>query len=141
MTTEHLQALVIDDHLGELSPEVSALLAAYLQSHASAQVEAERIRESMRVMAVTVQTYPSTTMVSPQAPELIPIKRRSLHKWAAVAAALMLAGVTGWWIGQEGSSSTKPIIAQAQPVKSPWTRYRIQADPKGNGLQVIPVNP
>ena len=49
MNSTSLLALIVDQHSGELAPEVVELLEAYLAENADACAEAERIRNALSV--------------------------------------------------------------------------------------------
>ena len=102
MNTPELQALLVDHHLGELSPEVTALLEAYLVSDPAARAESARIEETLGLTRRAVVEHPElvslplAAAVSPK--EVAPEKakqRKPMPAWLKVAAALTLAALTG----------------------------------------------
>ncbi|MBL9113816.1 MAG: hypothetical protein JNJ83_02340 [Verrucomicrobiaceae bacterium] len=139
MNSSQLQALLIDDHLGELSPEVSALLTAYLEHNPRARQDAEHIQTTLGIMRQTLHTYPELAQLDPDSPTLVRPRNR-LSRIAAVAALVLFTSLgVSHWITSSAQKSQKPALAASPGFKSPWTRYRLAADPKGNGLNVTPI--
>ena len=139
MNSDQLQALLIDDHLGELSPEVSALLAAYLEHHPQAREEAGNIKATLGLVRQTLHAHPKLARVSPKSITLARPRAR-FSQLAAAAAVILFASLgASYWMSQSSQDSQKPSIAANPGFKSPWTRYRLAADPKGNGLNITPI--
>lgn len=156
MKPSSLHALVIDRHLGELSPEAVELLETYLADHPNAQAEAERIAASLQITHDAVLRHPELVARPEAAAPAVPARktpRRSswIHSWVARAAAVLLltaaAGSAGFMAGRSEAPGTmtvaevtSPPAAQARK-ESPWARYRMTFDPAGEGLQVVRVAP
>lgn len=147
MKPESLHALIIDRHLGELSPEAVELLEHHLAANADARTEAERILESLNVTREAVLRHPELARVPVTAPVARPGSRRpSLVTWMARAAALLLAalaGAGGFLAGRLNPAGPKTAVNEmpgAPPKESPWARYRMTFDPAGEGMQVVRVD-
>lgn len=148
MKPESLHALVIDQHSGELSPEMVELLETYLATNPAAREEAARIVEVLRITGEAVAQHPECVRVFPPT-EIKPV-RAARRKWAsplwlkaaAVIAFSALTAAGGFYIGSARSGSA--VIASATPVAprkdSPWARYRMALDPLGGGMQVVRVD-
>ena len=103
MKSESLHALVLDHHLGELSPEAAELLEHHLAANAPAQAEAERLLQSLHATREAVLRHPELARVPvttqaaaravtrPSRPSLM----RGLARAAAVLLLAALAGVLG----------------------------------------------
>lgn len=108
MNDRMLESLLLDRTLGELSPEVSELLDAYLQlvPHVGAQA---------KTFDATVQL--ARRAVSPPAPA--PVPPIPLHKpmghWRrealALAATLCLGALVGWTLAHRSSPSDVVAVA------------------------------
>ena len=156
MKTESLHALVIDHHLGELSPEAAEMLAHFLELHPESRTEAERIRESLAITATTVQRHPELAFVtaSPASPASV-AKPRTVTLWqrparaAAVAALALITGLSGFIAGRTSTSSSVttnhsaivPEQAPNSPAPSPWARYRLVANSTKGGMTVVRIDP
>lgn len=149
MKKEHLNALVIDRHFGELSAEVAALLDAYLASHPEAQAEAAHVIESLDLTGRTLTQHPELVRLEEpepvvRAPMMLAPKGPMWARAAAVALFAALAATGGFYAGSnrspEASFSKNTEIMSPTPhgKPSPWTRYRMTADPVG-GMQVVRV--
>lgn len=151
MNPQSLHALIIDRHLGELSPEATELLELHLAQNAGARTEAERVLESLNVTRDAVLQHPELAHVTPVVKVITtPMRHRNVILWMARAAAVILfAGLTGgsgFLAGRSGVPSSlevKTQVATATPLTprkdSPWARYRMAFDPGGNGMQVVRV--
>ena len=148
MKPESLHALVIDQHSGELSPEMEELLEAYLATHAAAREKAARMVEVLRLTGETVARHPECVRVfSPS--EIKPV-RETQHKWApplwlkaaAVVAFSTLTAAGGFHLGstRPGDSGIASEAPAAPRKDSPWARYRMALDPLGGGMQVVRVD-
>lgn len=158
MKTQELQALIVDWHMGELRPEVEALLEAYLAQNPAAKEESRRIEETLAVTKKAVQAHPEL-VPSPgtdlkEAPKVAVPARRSQLPWLKIAAALAVAGGAGLFGFQlgAGSASTQGALASAQAegaqgnapevrpalaanvTPSPWAKYRISGNNDRQGL-------
>ena len=148
MKPESLHALVIDQHSGELSPEMVELLEAYLATNPTAREEAARIVEVLRLTSEAVARHPECVRVF--APTEIKPVREVRHKWtpplwlkaAAVVAFSTLTAAGGFYLGSARPEDS--VIASTTPVAprkdSPWARYRMALDPLGGGMQVVRVD-
>lgn len=157
MKTQELQALIMDWRMGELRPEVEALLAAYLAQNPAAREESKRIEETLAVTKEAVRAHPEL-VPSPgadlkEAPKVAVPVRRSLLPWLKLAAALAVAGGAGLFGFQlgAGSAGTPGALASAQEEKShgpapevrpalaanatpgPWAKYRISGNSDRQG--------
>jgi len=153
MKIESLHALVIDHHLGELSPEAAEMLEHFLELHPESRTEAERIRKSLAITAKTVQHHPELAFVTASPASIT--KPRTVTFWqrsaraAAVAALALITGVSGFIAGRTNSSSpvatTNPDTTQVQPrathTPSPWARYRLVANSTKGGMTVVRIDP
>lgn len=157
MKTQELQALIMDWRMGELRPEVEALLAAYLAQNPAAREESKRIEETLAVTKKAVRAHPEL-VPSPGAdlretPKLAVPVRRSLLPWLKLAAALAVAGGAGLFgfqlgagrAGDQGgvaSAQTKPPPGRAPEIRpalaanaapGPWAKYRISGNSDRQG--------
>ncbi len=158
MNAQSLQALVIDRHLGELSPEASELLALHLAQHPAAQKEADRILEALAVTGQAVVRHADLAPVGPlrEAPKPTPAPAKA--GWltpgllAKAAAVLLLAAGcagAGFYAGKAQSPTAgapiggAPVVASTTPPASapradrPWANYKLSQDPDGGGLRVV----
>lgn len=154
MNTSSLHALIIDQHMGELSPEVAELLETHLAQNAEAQAEAERIRQTLDVTQQSVVLHPELARVGAEESAL-PSGRalgRIITAWLAKAAAIALlaglAGAGGYLAARKpevlpiAKNTTAPTVLPQAPRKdSPWARYRIAHDSGGAGLRVVQIDP
>ena len=151
MKPESLQALIIDQHAGELTPDVADLLDAYLASNPAAQEEAARILDALSLTSQAVVQHPELARVSTRATHAVPRTRQRWTPplWLKAAAVVMLAALTamaGFWVGraQPVSGAGSSAIASTAPVSprkdSPWAKYRMGPDPLGNGIRVVRVD-
>ena len=152
MKIESLHALVIDHHLGELSPEAAEMLEHFLDLHPESRAEAERIRESLAITATTVQRHPELAFVTASPTSVA--KPRTVVLWqrparaAAVAALALITGVGGFMAGRTSTHSSMPsadpVVAETQPPAarppSPWARYRLVANSTHGGLTVVRID-
>lgn len=148
MKLESLQALIIDQHAGELSLEVEELLEAHLATKPALQVEVERIRLALDITSQTVIRHPELVRLAEREPAVEPPRKRPTYfpQFLKVAAVLMFASVTattGFYLGrnrsvQIASDSTTEKLEVPTPRKdSPWARYKMAIDPKVGGIQVV----
>jgi anti-sigma factor RsiW len=152
MNTTSLLALIVDQHAGELTPEVAELLEAYLAQNPTARAEAVRIREALAVTEKTLIHHPKLARVEnvhTANSSLAPKGRRQftaswLPKAASIAVLAVLTGAGGYFAGRKASprSADGIVIAEATsrlPRKdSPWARYRFASD--GAGMQIVRVD-
>ena len=153
MNPQSLHALIIDRHFGELAPEAVELLEHHLAQNPAAQVEAERIVQSLSVTGDAMTRHPELARVS-SVPKVKAAAawRPAVAPWMMRAAALVLlttsAAVIGYVAGRSGSSiKQEPVMLAAvqqptiTPAKAgPWARYRMTFDPTGSGMQVVRVD-
>jgi hypothetical protein len=154
MNMPSLHALLIDQYLGELAPEVVELLESHLAQNAPARAEAERIRQTMVITQQAVQAHPELARVGngDSAPVQGPPARRNSMAWLAKAAAIAamagLAGAGGYFAGQnsEPAFTAAPLPAPATTLAevprkdSPWARYQIAHEPGGAGLRIVSLD-
>ncbi len=148
MKPESLHALVIDQHSGELSPEMVELLENYLATNPAARDEAARIVEVLRLTGEAVVQHPECVRVFSRAEiKLVPEVRRKWTQplWLKAAAVMVFSALTaagGFYVGSARSGAV--VVASAAPVAprkdSPWARYRMALDPLGGGMQVVRVD-
>ncbi|WP_038167747.1 hypothetical protein [Verrucomicrobium sp. BvORR106] len=158
MKTQELQALIVDWHMGELRPEVEALLEAYLAQNPAAKEESRRIEETLAVTKKAVQAHPELVPSAgtdlKEAPKVGVPARHSQLPWLKIAAALAVAGgagLMGFQLGA-GSAGTQGGLASGKAEKaqgkvqevrpalaanvppSPWAKYRISGNNDRQGL-------
>lgn len=164
MKAESLEALIIDWHSGELSPEAEELLEHHLAGSAAARAEAERLRAVLGVMTEAVRRHPE--LGRPEAAGPVREVRvagepaggwRMTTRWVRAAMALLAAGlaaVVGYRTGRmefflpaeqaapgrvTAESPEKTEVAAGAGKAGPWARYRVATNPAGAGLQVVRV--
>jgi anti-sigma factor RsiW len=144
MTTKQLEALLIDESLGELSEEASALLEAWLERFPESRAEAEEIRRAVGLAEAAVVSRPLDLKM----PDLIAFPSAKprfpgLLRLAAGIALLGLAVGAGFLAGKGSGDSEAPRgVVAASEVKnapSPWARY--QVDDKGRLAVILPHQP
>lgn len=142
MNAKQLEALFIDQALGELSDEASALLETYLTQFPDRQTEADQIRKAVGLTEAAVASRP-LVLQSDHSPEVIafpkPLARfRTSLRVAAAITALALAVGTGFFAGKGTPVKNPPaetIAETARPATpSPWARYQFK---EGGQLAVI----
>jgi hypothetical protein len=148
MNPSSLHALIVDQHFGELAPEVAELLQAFLAENAAARAESARILRALNVTAETVRLHPE--LAQPEAPRPASPPRSRHPSWlaqaAAIAALATLASAGGFLAGQKHPSAAKAGPSDARgdsrPERkdSPWARYRIASAAGGTGLQIVRVD-
>jgi hypothetical protein len=155
MNATSLHALVVDQHFGELSPEVTELLETYLGENAEARAEALEIRKALSVTEETVLRHPElgrvvATTSGNDVREAIGNGRIALS-WLAMAASIallaVLAGGAGFFVGQRMDnhhSLPEPAIDGSTPYaprkESPWARYRVAHERGRDGRLVVRVD-
>jgi len=152
MNPTSLLALIVDQHSGELTPEVAELLESHLSENAASRAEAERIRKTLAITEETVLRHPELVRVDgePLAGVRSSSERRRLApSWLAKAAVITLlaalAGAGGFFVGQKNPPITADVPTVADgPVRtsrkaSPWARYRVAPDPGGGRMQIVRV--
>lgn len=150
MNPKHLEALVIDHHFGELTPEVSGLLEAYLSTHPAAAAEAADILAILSLTRQTLEVHPELAKMKESdrlisSPHLLQTRTRKWPLMAATAALALLAATGGYFAGNRSTGTSGAVTAvtevqNAVPTARPWTRYRMVIDPRGHGMQVVRVD-
>jgi hypothetical protein len=154
MNSTSLHALIVDQHCGELSPEVADLLESHLTQDAEARAEANRIRRTLAVTEDAVWRHPELARVetterasTARFAALAGFKSSWLAKAAAISLLASLTGAAGYLFGKrQGTVPSAAALAvagtaQTSPRKdSPWARYRIVPERKGTGIQVVRVD-
>jgi len=143
MTTSQLEALLIDQALGELPEDIDALLTAYLEVSPARHDEVRAMRESLQLTGEVVAKCPelfSSTAPAPPAAGWRPFLARPWLKIAAVFLALALATGAGYRAGRDEAGQRSDVIVKeaeaATSSDSPWARYVVAADGR---LAVIPA--
>lgn len=135
MKTTNFQALIIDHHFGELSPEVVELLEHYLAEHPHAREEADKILETLGVMKLAVSPVIQESMQSAKS-HWSYLKPFCLALAAAVA---VLVSVMALWKPE----ATPPVarVAHVSTSSAPvaWTKYKLSLDPLAGGIEVLRV--
>ncbi len=143
MNPQSLQALIIDDHCGELSPEASELLHHILATDPIAHAEAERIKASINITSQTINAHPNLIpQPSPPQRPLIVRVPSWLIKAAAIIVIALLAGTSGYMAGRSQTAGSVQLVADSHlsPRKDrPWARYRLTPDPTNGGLRVVRI--
>jgi hypothetical protein len=152
MNSRSLHALIVDQHFGELSPEVTELLETHLEQNATSRAEADRIRQTLVITEDAVLQHPELARIGiddsaerqRNSPRRL-IGASWLAKAASIALLAALAGTAGFLFGkkQENVRPTTSLAmagaTQLTPRRdSPWARYRLA--PEQNGLQVVRVD-
>jgi len=149
MNATSLHALVVDQHFGELAPEVAELLEEFLAENAKARAEAGRIREALTVTEETVRLHPELARLEVAESHWSARGKRNfpwLARAASIAALATLTGVGGFLAGQTHQPVSNPAantagdLARPPRKDSPWARYRIASDQGSTGLQAVRVD-
>ena len=148
MNADSLQALIIDEHCGELPPEVADLLAAHLARDPEARAEAERLRQALGLTRQAVQQHPELVRGLVMEPPARRWRTRWPESWLARAALLALLGsltaAAGFLAGRMPVTLAKTVPTADAPASprqpGPWARYRMSFDPAGQGVQVVRVD-
>lgn len=147
MTTKQLEALLIDQTLGELSEEASALLQAYLVHFPDRRIEAEQVRFAVGLTETAVLSHPlvreaETDPVTIPFPAPVP-SWRGLLRVAAAIALLGLALGTGYFAGKGSVETASPgdsVTGSGDSSSpSPWARYRFEDN--GRLAVTLPSDP
>lgn len=125
MTSKQLEALLIDQALGELSEEAAALLDHYLERNPDQAEFAVQVRGAVGVSSAAVAMRPLVVAAAPAAPRALPDGLRRVAVLAFLALALGGAFFAGR--GTRPTESPAPAIAESdeRETPSPWARYRI----------------
>jgi len=147
MTTKQLEALLIDQTLGELSEEASALLEAYLVHFPERRDEADQVRRAIALTETAVVAHPLVREAEAD-PVTIPFPVSGSSPWrllrtAAAVALLGLALATGFFAGKgsvEPGSPGEPVAGSGTSTSpSPWARYRFEDN--GRLAVTLPSDP
>ncbi|HRQ88544.1 MAG TPA: hypothetical protein PLA50_07090 [Bacteroidia bacterium] len=135
MTAQQLESLLIDQALGELSDEASALLETYLANFPERIAEAERVRQAVGLTGAAVAARPLALEPETEAVTLaFPRKERfpAVMRIAAAVALLGLAVGAGFLAGNAGRGPDAPreavVGSEHSAAPSPWARYHVEAD-------------
>ncbi len=130
MTTEQLNALLVDQAMGELPAEVSDLLNAYLAASPGAREEARRVHRALGLTREVVGRHPELFRGEPT-PRLAllggwlrRLPARPTLAAAALVAALATVGWTGFVAGtaRQADAPTAAAPAAVDPPTTPPTR-------------------
>jgi anti-sigma factor RsiW len=143
MNPTTLQALIIDRHCGELSPEAIELLDHYLAQHPDARAQAELLRATLSITEQAVLRHPE--LVVRTATRCPDVQRKAhIAPWLLRAAAVLALTATGFLAGratQTPASLLQPQTTARTPLKnSPWAKYRMAVDRKTNALQFVRID-
>jgi hypothetical protein len=118
MNTETLRALLVDRQLGELPPDTTELLDAYIAAVPAARAEAEATARTMNVTRDTIHRYP----------ELLPEAEKKaipVFLWLIrAAAAIAVVAAAGWFVFR--TSKTTPVVQNG--AKTMWAQYQVAYD-------------
>jgi len=147
MTTKQLESLLIDQTLGELSEEASALLEAYLVHFPERRDEADQVRRAIALTETAVVARPLVREGETD-PVMIPFpvpvaSWRGLLRVAAAIAVLGLTLATGFFAGkgsvESGSPGESVTGSGISAAPSPWARYRFEDN--GRLAVTLPSDP
>ncbi|MCB1091646.1 MAG: hypothetical protein KDL87_08945, partial [Verrucomicrobiae bacterium] len=143
MNPEQLESLIIDQSLGELPHDVSALLDGWLALHPEQASIVPAIRNALAATETVVADRPELFRIpigvvrswdeEIRFPPFASWLSTSPVKWVAIFAALALATSVGFFFGRQGQcliernvAAQKPEMEKAVPPEtSPWARYQI----------------
>ena len=117
MKTEALENLLIDRALGQLSPEVEALLSEHLATNPAAEQSAAELGEivalattAMRRERPKLELPPRTIIPQPRGPEM---KRLLAKRLLAMAASFAVgAGAALFAMREMSASRTMPVVQE-----------------------------
>lgn len=153
MNSESFYALIVDQHFGELSPEVAELLENHLAQDTGARAEADRIKQTLKVTETAVLRHPE--LLGAASADLVERRsvsfRRSmgalwLAKAASIALLAALASTAGFFLGKNHNRAPEAALAVRDELKrperkdSPWARYRVAPERSRTGMQVVRVD-
>jgi hypothetical protein len=141
MNPQTLERLLIDAHLGELPPDVSELLDAFLDCHPILVGERDRIRETMDLASRAIRPPLDDAFVLPPLSKQLTAPPTAGHRrfgnwgrYAALAAVIALAFLLGERFNVPSSLPSPPLRASdgvalvssgrgsvRSPVNSFWT--------------------
>lgn len=130
MKTDSLRALLIDQQLGELPPEASELLDAFLARSPEAEAEATKMQAALGLTERTVNERADLFRVEEESKRTLsyPIAL-GLFRAAAFAIVFLFVGLFGFYLGNQKSPQTRnsqSLLASTE--KSPWAQYRLSED-------------
>ncbi len=130
MKTEALENLLIDRALGQLAPEVEALLSEHLATHPAAAQSAAELGEivalattALRRETPKLELPPRTIIPQPRGPEM---KRVVAKRFLAMAASFAVgAGAAVFAMRETSASRTVPVVQErpAAPIIARTPRY------------------
>jgi len=147
MNPSSLHALIVDQHLGELSPEAAELLDLHLARDPAAREEAHRIKQTLGVTAEAVLRHTELGRVMRETGTPRRLTWLPLAKAASIALLATLAAGAGFVAGtQQDHQTPLPISTLVSPAEpsprkdSPWARYRIANERSNGNLQIVRVD-
>jgi len=133
MNADTLEALLIDRALGQLSPEVEALLAEHLAVHPEAARAGAELSKTV-TLATSLLKQPARTLALP--PATISLFPRHRFRRVLALAASFVAGacVSFFAVGgiappREKPLAFAPVVAPAPPVRRVETELAVRALP------------
>lgn len=145
MTTQQLEALLIDQALGELSEEASVLLELYLDQHPERRTEADRVRSAVGFTESAVVSRP----LDLEPGETILAFPRSASRFTPMLRAAAAVALLGFAVGAgflAGNGTLEPQASAADVANSetatepsPWAQYRFEED--GRLAVIVPSAP
>ena len=126
MKTEVLEALLLDRALGQLTPEVEALLAEYVATHPQATDALPNWDETVSLAATVLKKQPPALKLPPSPVVVFP--RSRLRSLAALAASFAAgAGLAVLGLRSGPSPTVNPIPHQSSltvpaPIAAPVVR-------------------
>lgn len=130
MKPETLNALLVDHELGELPPDVTELLNAYLGMAPSARHEADIMARTVRTAREAVRRFPElardTEAHSPS--NVLPLVAK-LAPWLARAATLVAVAGLGAWLGYRAGVNSIP--AENERVANVGDTRTVASSPAG----------
>lgn len=155
MKPSSLQALIIDRHSGELSPEAAELLDFHLSQYPEARAQAERALQAIHFTREAVIRHPELVRGEADASASVAATPNSVVRGglyslaflARVAAVAIVAAAVGFLAGRSAAPIPSPdfptarqgggTVAEAStPHRSPWAQYRMSFDSSGEGVKV-----
>ena len=127
MNTETLRGLLVDRELGELPPDVTELLDAYVEVAPTARAEAEATARTVSTTRNAVRRYPD--LVPAAEAKVIPV-----FLWLMrAAAAIVIAASMVWFVYRAGK--TQPTVVENR-VHGVWAEYQVAYDSHRGGYVV-----
>lgn len=144
MNPRSLHALLVDQASGELPPETTELLEAWLADHPEAAAEAASVARACAAARSALESTPA--LVRPDIEQAASSPPVTWSRPLALAAAVTLACGLSFLAGRHTSPPSgvqpppAPVAALTPPPLQgpvPWTRYKIAQNPRGGGLTVV----